>query len=223
MKRAIFFTVVIVLAVAFSAIAFTPALAANPTPVQIYYVPLPEAQVRTFITTIGALSAASSTTDSTISIVTSDNSTIIYYDQWEDGYEATLSEPVQATTQIWGDGIAGNGCPPTKNGAVLTCNNANDVLNAGDVVVLRNNVPLPRVPANQLYDGRDKFGSTKALAVTARPMGHCCHHETGGRGGCLRHQRVRHLLHDARGGESHYRPRGVRLCAPVRHGRTGQH
>ena len=82
------------------------------------------------------------------------------------GNEATLSEPVQATTQIWGDGIAGNGCPPTKNGAVLTCNNANDVLNAGDVVVLRNNVPLPRVPANQLYDGRDKFGSTKALAVT---------------------------------------------------------
>ena len=49
MKRVIFSTVILVLAVAFSAITFTPALAANPTPVQTYYVPLPEAQVRTFM------------------------------------------------------------------------------------------------------------------------------------------------------------------------------
>ena len=34
----------------------------------------------------------------------------ITYDHWEDGYEADITFPMQATTQIWGDGDLTNGC-----------------------------------------------------------------------------------------------------------------
>ncbi len=80
-----------------------------------------------------------------------------YYDHWEDGYEADLANPVQASTEIWGDNNAGNGIPPGFG---------TDVINAGDVITLDNTVSLPRNPAQIRYDGRDKFGGTKAAAVT---------------------------------------------------------
>ncbi len=31
--------------------------------------------------------------------------TVIYYDHWEDGYEADINFPTQNTTEVWGDGI----------------------------------------------------------------------------------------------------------------------
>ena len=64
-------------------------------------------------------------------------------------------------TQIWGNGNALDGCPPNKMGVPLTCTNGNDVLNGGDVIVLENDVTLPRNPATILFDGRDKVGATK--------------------------------------------------------------
>ena len=40
------------------------------------------------------------------------------------------------------------------------------MINAGDVISLDNTISLPRNPAQIRYDGRDKFGGTKAVAVT---------------------------------------------------------
>ncbi len=131
---------------------------AGPAPIQTFFVPLPELQVQT------SLEAVDTGTDeigdvmrSMISIVATGNNTIIYYDHWEDGYEADLANPVQASTQIWGDNDPANGIPPGF---------ATDLINAGDVITLENDVSLPRDPSQIRYDGRDKFGGTRAVAVT---------------------------------------------------------
>lgn len=130
---------------------------------QTYFVPLPEPQVRTFMETQNTINGPMV---SIISMVLSDAGWI-YYDQWEDGYETTLSEPVQASTQIWGDGNCSNGYPPTKNrvNAPVPCTAAWDTLKAGDVIILQNNIPYTGQTL-PYYDGRDKIGATKAVAVT---------------------------------------------------------
>ena len=102
------------------------------------------------------------------------NNTIIYYDQWENGYDLDIANPANlwsvgnlGGTQVWGNGVAADGCPPNKDGVIpLACSDANDVLTSGNVIVLENNVPLPRNPATILFDGRDKVGATKSVAVT---------------------------------------------------------
>jgi len=68
----------------------TACLAAGPLAravnlVQDFYVPLPEAQIYQADNAI--VSGTSSSIFSTISIVVTGDGTVIYYDQWEDGYE----------------------------------------------------------------------------------------------------------------------------------------
>ncbi len=125
-----------------------------------FYVPLPEAQVKTALVSIEpAAGVVGSTIESVISIVVTGAGTVVHYDEWEDGYEIDLNKPTQSTTKIWGDGNNANGVPPGY---------ANDPVSftPGSVIILRNLVPLPRNPANFLYDGRDRFGGTKALVVS---------------------------------------------------------
>ncbi|MBL9113959.1 MAG: DNRLRE domain-containing protein [Verrucomicrobiaceae bacterium] len=125
-----------------------------------FYVPMPESQVRTAFVAIEPASGVVGTTmESVISIVATGTGTIIHYDEWEDGYEVDINNPVQATTKIWGDGNNANGVPPGM---------ANDPagLSSGAVINLRNLITLPRNPSAVLYDGRDRFGGTKALVVT---------------------------------------------------------
>jgi len=146
-------------------IAFAPiASAANTPPVQVFFLPLPEDQIRTSLYVIST--ATGMTMHSITGISITGNGTVIYYDEWENGYELDIANPTQANTQIWGDGNAANGCPPNLNGASLACTNGNDVLVAGNVIILENDVALPRNPATVRYDGRDKVGATKAIAVT---------------------------------------------------------
>ena len=38
--------------------------------------------------------------------------TVIIYDHWEDGYEAESNNPIQLTTETWGDGNLSNGIAP---------------------------------------------------------------------------------------------------------------
>jgi hypothetical protein len=125
--------------------------------VQEFYLPMPEAQI--YQANSAIVSGPSSTNFSTFSIVVSGNGTVIYYDQWEDGYEVNLSSPAQATTQIWGDGNDANGIAP---GFV----NDPAGLPAGTVITLTNNVPLPRNPSTILWDARDRIASTKALVIS---------------------------------------------------------
>ncbi len=124
--------------------------------VQEFFVPMPEVQIRQ-----GFLKLAPSvgaTLDSVISIVTPVPGTKIVYDHWEDGYEIDLNNPAQITTEIWGDGNDANGKPPGY---------AQDPLGfaAGNVIALRNLVPLPRT-GTILYDGRDRVGATQAIVMS---------------------------------------------------------
>ncbi|AWI24430.1 Ig-like domain-containing protein [Flavobacterium pallidum] len=89
---------------------------------------------------------------------------IITYDQWEDGYEADITNPVQSTTLVWGDGNTANGVAPGY---------PTDILPSGASIVLddffaygianRGNTP----PVTDIhYDGKDKIYSTNDIAVS---------------------------------------------------------
>ncbi len=75
-----------------------------------YYVPVPEtelhATLKTFTTTINR--SIGNDIRSTISIVPTEDTVVIFYDHWEDGYEADITNPVQSSTEVWGDGNVGN-------------------------------------------------------------------------------------------------------------------
>ncbi len=101
--------------------------------------------------------------EETISISILRDGTIVYYDHWEDGLEASLTFPTQTTTEVWGDGDPTNGTPPNIPG---------DVLNANDVIVLQNTVSSPRDPAVVRFDGGDKLtavGGNIAVTLAAWP------------------------------------------------------
>ena len=134
-----------------------PQAQAGPAPIQTYFVPLPELQVQNSLNAVDTNNAIGNDMRTIISIAATGDSTIFYYDHWEDGYEADMANPVQASTEIWGDNDPLNGIPPGF---------ATDLIDAGDIITLDNTVSLPRNPALIRYDGRDKFGGTKAVAVT---------------------------------------------------------
>lgn len=127
------------------------------TIVQEYYVPMPEAQIRQ--TFLALASNTGTTMDTTISMVAAVNGTKIVYDHWEDGYEVSLDNPTQSSTQIWGDGNDANGKPP----GFATDPNG---LSAGAVIALRNAIALPRNATNFLYDGRDRVGATRGIVMS---------------------------------------------------------
>src|SRR5258708_4542460 len=80
------------------------------TPVQTYLGPMPETNIRSSFGTL--YSGTSQQINSVISLATTSTNTRIVYDQWEDGYETDIANPIQASTQIWGDGNTANGVAP---------------------------------------------------------------------------------------------------------------
>ena len=58
-------------------------------PTYFYYVPFPEQQIHNSFLVL--YSGTGSTYHTVVSIVPSESNIRIYYDQWEDGYEANLS------------------------------------------------------------------------------------------------------------------------------------
>lgn len=133
--------------------AAAPARAA--TVPSVYYVPKPEAQLRSAY--LNLCPTAGTTMHTVVSIVASADNAVIYYDEWEDGYESDPSVRTQTSTQVWGDNDPSNGIPPGY---------ATDVLNSGDVIALENDVPVPRVATSLFYDGGDKIAANRMLAVT---------------------------------------------------------
>lgn len=134
--------------------------------VQEFYLPYPENQVFNAFKSIfpdniscgwpTSIPDVSAPVRCYISIAPFLASTVIYYDQWEDGYETELTSPTQTSTKIWGDGNAANGIPPGFT---------TDIINAGQAVILQNNIN----PANLTlvdYDGRDRIGVSKPVSVT---------------------------------------------------------
>lgn len=130
-------------------------------PVMTMYVPFAEQQISDglfSIYTAGAPGAADIV--STISVTSSAAGAVMYWDHWEDGYEADLTTPTSPTTQVWGDGVVENGMRP---GAVDA---AGDVIGLGEVIFLQDFVELPRDPAQVFFDGRDKVASTRGFSLS---------------------------------------------------------
>lgn len=130
---------------------------------QTFFIPIKESDERTSLAAVGG-SGVGTTLTTIISTVVTSNGTIIVYDHWEDGYETDINFPTQATTQIWGDGNLTNGSAP---------GDVDDLLTAGQVITLKNDVVLANVGGlnsngtnKPYYDGRDKIGATKAIAIT---------------------------------------------------------
>ena len=85
-------------------VATAPSAYAGPVPVQFGFVPMPADQFQLVMEHVN--SAADTTLDFTVGITSAAAGAVITYDHWEDGYEADLANPVQSTTQVWGDGNA---------------------------------------------------------------------------------------------------------------------
>ena len=150
--RIVLLTALLTLAMSFWSMQHGPqaeAASPLPSPVQTYYIPLPEASLLngTFET---IHSAAQSDVHTLISIAIAADGTIIYYDHWEPG----------PLVQIWGDGDQSNGAAPGVG------SDADDVLNAGDAIVLENAVAIPRNGAVIRFDGGDKIEASFPIAVT---------------------------------------------------------
>jgi uncharacterized repeat protein (TIGR01451 family) len=150
---------VLMLLLGFSAAG--PDIAGATNLVHHFFLPLPESQIRTAM--LALQSGTGTTIESVTAITVTSPDTIIHYDQWEDGYEVDLNNPTQPTTQIWGDGNDLNGIPPGFAHDPVS-------LTPGTLIVLRNQVPLPRNPSNDatpyLFDGRDYVGASKAIVIT---------------------------------------------------------
>lgn len=139
----------------------------NPAPVQFFYVPFPEDQLLLGLQTIesgGPSTAPTNPVTTYVSIAAVSSNTIIYYDQWENGYDPDIANPMNlystpgnlGGTQIWGDADPTNGAPPGV---------ATDIINAGTVIIL-NNVVDVTTPLVIDFDGRDKIAATKSVAVS---------------------------------------------------------
>ncbi len=135
------------------------------TRAKIYYMPFPEHQDYLLTALRYASRAAGSTASTPSNIVRSVTgikvpypNTLIYYDHWEDGYEADITLPAQTSTQVWGDGNLTNGVAPGY---------PDDILPPGASINLDNNFTYnPRNPAVIMYDGRDKLYTTNAVAIS---------------------------------------------------------
>ncbi|HNS40589.1 MAG TPA: hypothetical protein PKJ56_10150, partial [Promineifilum sp.] len=154
--------------------ATTPqAAAANPAPVQVFYLTEPEADMLPAMKIISSTAASPMVTK--ISIAISQNNTIVYYDHWENGFVADIANPTPGQiysssntsgVQIWGNGKAADGCAPALQTGSVTCTDANDKLNAGDVIILSDSaIPVPRGTSIH-WDGKDKIAASKAVAVS---------------------------------------------------------
>lgn len=96
--------------------------ATNRPPVQTFYLPIPEEDLLQTLTSIhggASWTLPAEPIESYNSIVVFVDGTVIYYDQWEDGYEQDIANPNHiysasnpTGTQIWGDGDPSNGAPP---------------------------------------------------------------------------------------------------------------
>jgi len=136
----------------------------NPVPVQFFYVPLPEDQILQALQTTNTNGSASTNPVQTyISIAAIADNTVIYYDQWENGFEPDIANPMNlysggnpGGTQIWGDGNSANGAPPGI---------PSDIINSGTVIILNNPVTTTSRQSVIDFDGSDKIAATKTISV----------------------------------------------------------
>ncbi len=163
------------IALAISLLLMATSARAFDAPVQVFYITEPEDDVLDAMNIIN--SAANSPMVTKISIAISASGTLVYYDHWEDGFANDIANPTAGEiyanpgnldgVQIWGNGLAADGCAPRIGATTITCTNANDVLNSGNVIILEDNsVVVPNTAGTIDWDGKDKIGATNAVAVS---------------------------------------------------------
>jgi len=94
----------------------------------LFYVPIPENEARDFLEDINTGNNDPTQFYLGMSVL---GEGFIIYDHWEDGYEANITNPVQPTTQIWGDGDLSNGAAPGF---------PTDIIPAGSTIILSNSL-----------------------------------------------------------------------------------
>jgi len=143
--------------------------AANLAIAQTHYVPMSEADIQTALKAIN--SATTGNIQTVIAITATSNGTVVVYDQWEDGYEADGSNPLQASTKVWiyqnntwYNDTNLNGVYDNGTDSAVSTTTTNGVKASGASIILSNAVS-PTSPTTVDFDGRDKIGSTKAVSV----------------------------------------------------------
>lgn len=129
-----------------------------------YYVPFPEntTQLRKALRSATSSTAHTLQAQNLLSIKTSAAGTVIYYDHWEDGFEATAGAKTQATTQVWGDGNLSNGVAPgypsdtLPEGAIITIESTFAYRTGGGDTTSNSSIQ---------YDGRDKLYTTSPITL----------------------------------------------------------
>ena len=155
-----------VLLAAFLGVTFNRASAANPAPVMVFHLTEPENDMLAAMQVINAVAVSPMVTK--VSIAISADGTLVYYDHWEDGFADDIANPTPSEiysagnldgVQIWGNGLASDGCAPQIGNTVITCTNANDVLNKGNVIILDDSsIVVPNTAGTIDWDGKDKIG-----------------------------------------------------------------
>ncbi|HPT17414.1 MAG TPA: hypothetical protein PK388_09030, partial [Kiritimatiellia bacterium] len=135
-----------------------PGIAGGANVLQTFFVPLPEDDMQVSLNAVDAFAGNIGVVmESVIGMAVGTDATLIYYDHWEDGYEADITSPTQMTSQVWGDANPDNGYPPDV---------PSDVLDAGTVVRLEDQIDVTRNSVTIEYDGRDKVAVTQPIAMT---------------------------------------------------------
>jgi hypothetical protein len=123
-----------------------------------YYIPYDEQNAYTALVASSDQSIPSSNLRTVMSIKIPYPGMLVTWDEWEDGYESNINNPIQSTTKVWGDGNIFNGIAPGY---------PNDILPAGGSIIVDNTMPAnPRNPATIYYDGKDKVVSSGQIAMT---------------------------------------------------------
>ncbi len=160
-------------AVLFSFFIPTPA-AAQPTGYQEYYVLGYEEHIWRAFRAIydGDDSNIPGQICSTVSLVATADYQVVYYDHWEDGYEADLLNPVQPTTEVYGDGDTSDG--GTGSDILLAGDDINltSTQGIGGPTVITASVPVSptRDRAYIRYDGGDRIVSSGGPVALTHAM-----------------------------------------------------
>jgi uncharacterized repeat protein (TIGR01451 family) len=152
-------------------------------PEDVFYMPLPESDaltafesifpgpnVNTGIETCPNSTAPGNPISTYSSITVLRDNTIIYYDHHENGYEADTLNPTTidngGTSEIWGDLNIANGFAPGSACTVASPDSC-DVLNAGIIIVLNNDITTTTNPEVQDdFDGGDKISASDTISMT---------------------------------------------------------
>jgi hypothetical protein len=112
--------------------------AGNPPPLQVFYIPFAQDHQLLAFQPVNEVSSDPFEVFVTFSAAT--DGTVIQSDPWEEGCEEAITNPVQPSTLIFGDGNPSNGYPPVNPG---------DLIQAGTVFKLRNYVTSTNLMALQ--------------------------------------------------------------------------